>query len=232
MKTYKAIAALLDYPCQEMLDALDEIVRTVAAEPGVPPLVRARVEQMADYLWSADLMTLQERYVETFDRARRNSLHLYEHLHGEGRDRGMAMVNLAEMYRLYGYELAKSELPDYLPLLCEFLSQIPDKAASSILAETTDILEAVRRRLVERESPYASLLEALVVLTGRRIDPAEVDAILNAKPADPETNEELDAVWAEDPITFGAGAAMADAQAACPNARPRPPTYATSPVEG
>lgn len=231
MKSFKAIGALLDYPQEEMLEALPEIVAAVAAEPGVSPLVRARVAAVADYLAAEDAMTLQERYVETFDRGRRTSLHLYEHLHGEGRDRGMAMVNLAQMYRLHGFELSRSELPDYLPLFCEFLAQIPDGPARSLLAETTDILEAVRRRLVEKGSPYAGLLEALILLSGRKVDPAGVDAILAAKPADPETNDDLDAVWAEDPVGFGAGAAMADVQMTCPHARPQPrPTL--SPMEG
>jgi len=222
MKTFKAIAALLDYPSADLLDALDDILRAVAEEPGVPPLVRARIEQVADDFWSADLITLQERYVETFDRSRRSSLHLYEHLHGEGRDRGMAMVTLAQLYRLHGYEMAGGELPDYLPLLCEFLGEIPTTAAVSILAETTDILEAIRRRLVEKASPYAALLEALIHLSGRTVDPAEVDAILNAGPADPATNADLDADWAEDPVAFGAGAALADVQMTCPHARPHP----------
>lgn len=215
MKALKAIGALLDYPADETIAALDEIARCIAAELALPSEVRRGLERLIHWMRRSDPMTLQETYVALFDRSRRLSLHLYEHVHGESRDRGQAMVDLAMTYRLHGFELACPEMPDYLPLFCEFLSQIPESAARSYLGQAAAILEALRLRLTERDSPYAAAMEALVGLSGRTADRAEVAAILEGEPADPESPEALDAAWSEEPVTFGAAAALGD----CPYGR-------------
>ena len=80
-------------------------------------------------------MDLQERYVASFDRGRARSLYLFEHVHGESRDRGQAMVNLLEIYRRHEFELNARELPDYIPLFMEYLAQRPDGEALDLLAD-------------------------------------------------------------------------------------------------
>lgn len=208
MRTFKAIGALLDYPTAELLGALDEIERCIQAEGVLGPEQRAGARDMAAHLRARPLLELQEEYVALFDRTRRLSLHLHEHSYGESRDRGQAMVNLAMTYRLHGFELAAPQMPDYLPLFLEFLSQLPPKPARRYLADAVDIIEALRVRLDERDSVYAHLFEALVALSARRADGAEVEAILEGEPKDPETAEELDEAWAEEPVTFSPGAAL------------------------
>lgn len=205
MLALKAIAALLDYPTEETVAALDEIAACVAAEPAIPGPVRERIEALVRQLGGSDLLSLQEDYVALFDRTRRLSLHLYEHVHGESRDRGQAMVNLATVYRLHGFELAAPEMPDYLPLFCEFLSQIPEPAARGYLRDAAAVIEALRVRLAESGSPFAALMEALVTIAGTA-DAAEVAAILENEPAEPASPDEE---WEEKPVTFGAGAALA-----------------------
>ena len=210
MISFKAIGALLDYPTVELQAAADEIEAALLREQAIPALHLIQLDAFLHRLRTTDIMDLQEQWVQLFDRSKRLALHLHEHSYGESRDRGQAMVDLALTYRMNGFELAASEMPDYLPLFCEFLSQVPEAAARRYLGEAVDIVEALRVRLAERESTYAALLGALVSLSTRAIDEDEVTAILAGEPADPQTNEELDAEWAEEPVGFGAGAAMKD----------------------
>jgi len=214
MISFKALGALLDYPTSELQLAADEIEQALREERAIPAAELDEVSAFIDRLRRADVMDLQEQWVGMFDRSKRLALHLYEHSHGESRDRGQAMVNLALVYRMNGFELAASEMPDYLPLFLEFLSQIPKEAARRYLADAIDIVEALRIRLEERDSTYAALLGALVPLAARAMDEGEVEAILAGEPEDPEDFEELDREWAEEPVDFTAGSALKD----CPYA--------------
>lgn len=112
---YRLLSALLDYPEPELLEALPEIDRLLAATPDTHQ-AHEKLTPLLDTLRSTDLITLQEHYVATFDRNPSHALHLFEHVHGESRDRGQAMVDLIEEYRKYGVEPAANELPDYVPL--------------------------------------------------------------------------------------------------------------------
>src|SRR5574343_942499 len=121
MNIYRVISALLSYPEADMLAALPEI-RTVVQTLDAPVDLPEVLAPLLDYLSANDLITLQENYVATFDRNPSQALHLFEHIHGESRDRGQAMVDLLEEYRRHGFEPEASELPDYVPLFLEFLS--------------------------------------------------------------------------------------------------------------
>ena len=130
MLTYRVLAALLSYPEAELILSLDEAAEILDREGLVAPDALAALGELIDSLRDDDLLSVQERYVALFDRRRSVSLHLYEHVHGESRDRGQAMVRLAQLYRLHGLEIAGRELPDYLPLFLEFLSLVPPEARS------------------------------------------------------------------------------------------------------
>lgn len=214
MITFKAIGVLLDYPTLEAQLAVDEIEQALCEERALREAELEAVRVCIDRLRRTDIMDLQEQWVSLFDRSKRVALHLYEHSYGEGRDRGQAMVNLALTYRMNGFELAASEMPDYLPLFLEFLSHIPEAPARRYLADAIDIIEALRIRLEERDSTYAALLGALVTLAARQAEEGEVKAILASEPQDPKDLEELDREWAEEPVDFAAGSALKD----CPYA--------------
>jgi nitrate reductase delta subunit len=213
MITFKAIGALLDYPSAEMLASLGEIEAALTEENALDDVRLGGVMAFIREIGQADLLDLQERWINQFDRSKRLALHLYEHSHGESRDRGQAMVNLALTYRMNGYELAAAEMPDYLPLFLEFLGAIPEVHARRYLTDAIEILEALRIRLEERTSPHAALLAALTSLARRAADETEVEAILANEPEDPKDLDELDAQWAEDPVDFAAGSALKD----CPD---------------
>ena len=159
-------------------------------------------------------MDLQERFVLLFDRSRTLSLNLFEHIHGEGRERGQAMVDLLEMYRAGGFEPVGPELPDHLPILLEYLSQRPLAEARETLADAGHVIVALADRLERRGTPYAAVMRAVVALTAV---PAAADllAALAAVPDDdPEDLAALDAVWEETQVTFGP-----DPNAGCPAGR-------------
>jgi nitrate reductase delta subunit len=210
MISFKALSALLDYPTPELQAAADEIDQALAEERALSASDLENVRAFTDRLRRTDIMDLQEYWIGLFDRSKRLALHLYEHSHGESRDRGQAMVNLALTYRMNGFELNASEMPDYLPLFLEFLSVIPEVHARRYLSDAVDIVEALRIRLDERDSTYAALLTALVGLAGRDTDDGEVEAILASEPEDPKDLEQLDAEWAEEPVDFTAGSALKD----------------------
>lgn len=132
MQTLKILAALLHYPEQELQTAAPELRALVAADPLLRESERRGLAGFVTRLQEGDLLDLQSEYVATFDRGRKLSLHLFEHVHGESRDRGQAMVDLLAQYRAIGLELAVRELPDYLPLFLEYCSLLPEEVLAPL----------------------------------------------------------------------------------------------------
>jgi nitrate reductase molybdenum cofactor assembly chaperone NarJ/NarW len=214
MKTFRALSALLGYPSAELQAAIPAI-RQVFADEGVIPLVGAAgIEPLLDSLAGDDLYDLEERYVLLFDRSRTLSLNLFEHIHGEGRDRGGAMVDLLETYRTGGFDLVGTELPDHLPVLLEFLSTQPLPEARAILADAGHILVALAERLTRREAVYAPVLSALVAIAQAAPDSVEARALLVEVDDDPTDLAALDETYAEAQVMFGP-----DPNAGCPISR-------------
>ena len=205
MKTYRALAALLQYPTAELVEAAGEIAALVKEEGRLSRRAAAAIDRLAARLTLGDLLTVQEDYVGLFDRSRSLSLHLFEHIHGESRDRGQAMVNLAAHYESLGYRIDGNELPDYLPLFLEFLSLTEPGEASGLLSDVAHIVAAIRIRLERRGSDYAGVFQALEELAARKPDRAAVASLLeNDKPPEAEAAE-LDKEWEEAPAFSGAG---------------------------
>jgi nitrate reductase delta subunit len=193
MLIFKAFSALLSYPTEEMRQALPEIADLVRASPFIGARERGALSALVAEIGEGDLLAAEERYVDLFDRGRALSLHLFEHLHGDGRDRGAAMVELKALYAAAGFDLATSELPDYLPVVLEYLSQRDMAEARDMLADCAHILASIARSLIARQSRYAAVPQALLVIAGEKpVDAAEV------KPAREEP-EALDRDWVERP---------------------------------
>lgn len=203
---FKILSILLSYPDEEIQAATGELRNAVAADSALGREQRLRLVALIDELAERDLMDLQERYVLLFDRTRSLSLHLFEHIHGESRDRGQAMVDLRAMYDAAGLEIAANELPDYLPLFLEYLATRPFDEARNLLQQTSHIVVAVRERLVKRGSPYAVVLEALEAMAAGRPDAEGLETLRQAPDDDPNDLKALDRAWEEEPVTFGPGA--------------------------
>ena len=213
-RTLKALSLTLSYPSVDLQDAMLEIGAVLGADPRIAPDTRKALQKLAGDVGQGDLFDVQESYVMLFDRSRTLSLNLFEHVHGESRDRGGAMVSLIETYREGGFEPATTELPDHLPVLLEFLSTRPFAEAQETLADAAHILDALAARLVRRESGYAAAFAALSQLAGAQADTDAVAEMLAQPDDDPTDLTALDAVWEETEVTFGP-----DPNAGCPQVR-------------
>ena len=200
LRVLRALAALLAYPRAEMLAALPEIAGVVAASKLLDEADRARVAALIDELRSADPLALEERYVQLFDRGRTTSLNLFEHVHGESRDRGQAMVELMQIYEQAGLQLAANELPDHLPVLLEYLSCRTHEEMRAMLSDCAHIVRAIGETLAKRGSRYAAVLAAVLAVAG---EPG-LDWTRAHEP--PPVEPPIDEAWAEAPA-FGSDAA-------------------------
>jgi nitrate reductase molybdenum cofactor assembly chaperone NarJ/NarW len=208
-KTLKVLSALLAYPTAELQTAVPEMRAALDAEARLPQKNRDRLERLLKELAANDLYDLQERYVLLFDRTRSLSLHLFEHVHGESRDRGQAMVDLKALYERHGLSMSSAELPDHLPLFLEFLSQIPETEARDLLEETSHVLEAIRLRLKKRKVPYSSVFSCAQALAYAKPQSEILAAVMGEPDEDPNDLAALDAAWEEEEVTFGPAAAAA-----------------------
>lgn len=208
-KTLKVLSALLTYPTAELQAAVPEMRVALDREGRLPQRNRDRVDRILEELATGDLYDLQERYVLLFDRTRSLSLHLFEHVHGESRDRGQAMVDLKALYERHGLFITSSELPDHLPLLLEFLSQIPQSEAQDLIGETSHVLEAIRQRLKKRKVAYSSILSCAQALAHAKPQVEVVAALMGEPDEDPNDLAALDAAWEEEQVTFGPASAAA-----------------------
>jgi nitrate reductase delta subunit len=204
-KTFKALSALLSYPGEDLQAAAGEIGDVIRAEKLVDAHALLALDLLLDEIEHSDLFELQERYVDLFDKTRRLSLHLFEHVHGESRDRGQAMVDLAALYEKRGLMLAANELPDYLPLFLEYLSTRPIEEARGLLRSTSHILAAIEERLTSRNSDYASVFGAIRCIAGDR---AAASTVETATEGTGDDLAALDAAWEETAVVFGPGDTM------------------------
>ncbi len=201
MIVLRALGALLSYPQDEVWQALPEIAEAIRTSKIIAVPQRDDLLAVVAELRASDLLHAEERYVDLFDRGRAASLHLFEHLHGDGRDRGQAMVDLKRLYEQAGYELSSRELPDYLPVVLEYLSCRDLAETRELLGDCAHILRQIGQSLIARGSRYAALLQALLVIAGE--DPIDAAAVPRVR----ERPENLDRDWFEQPA-FGGEALM------------------------
>lgn len=213
-RTLKAISLILSYPTTELQAAMPEISAVILSDTRMTTALRRSLSPILDALSESDIYDLQETYVALFDRSRTLSLNLFEHVHGESRDRGGAMVSLVETYREAGFDPATSELPDHLPVLLEFLAMRPFSEMQEILTDAAHILEALSTRLIRRESAYASVFAALLQIAKAKPNKVALAEMLEQPDDDPDDLEALDAVWEESEVTFGP-----DPNGDCPQVR-------------
>jgi nitrate reductase delta subunit len=212
----RVIARLLDYPTSEVLANAGELKHILLDNPILSFRLKARISAWLSAFENAQLMDLQETYGGLFDRGRATSLLLFEHVHGESRDRGQAMVDLMDLYRSHGFELNARELPDYIPMYLEYLSHRPQEEAENGLLDVAHILALIGARLEDRGSDYGLLFNAMLELCQADIT---VDEFLKqaSKEERDDSLEALDKIWEEEAVTFG----LDDEAAECPSSRPQ-----------
>ncbi|TPJ54840.1 nitrate reductase molybdenum cofactor assembly chaperone [Mesorhizobium sp. B2-6-4] len=200
-RTFRALSALLAYPTEDLSPAIPEIIAAIEAEGLISVEAREQLRPLLADLGTLDLYDLQERYVELFDKTRRHSLHLFEHIHGESRDRGQAMVDLLEHYQRGGLLIAANELPDFIPLFLEFLSARPLEEARGLLKETAHIFSLLEERLAKRTGGYAAVFTAALSIINETAVIADTVEIND----EPDDLASIDAAWEETAVTFGPG---------------------------
>ena len=191
--TLRVLAALLSYPGAGLRADLPDVAAALRELRSLPQGRQRELQALVRRLAAADPFEAESHYVETFDRGRATSLHLFEHVHGDSRERGPALVDLQHTYERAGLRfVASGELPDHLPVVLEFASTQPEAVARAFLGEMAHILTALFSALRERGSPYASVVAAVLELAGHRVQAMPVAA----EPA-------LDEAWSEPPAFDG-----------------------------
>jgi nitrate reductase delta subunit len=209
-RSLKALSALLTYPTLELQQAAGELSDTLEKETMLPFGVRQQLHRLLTEVATDDLYDLQERYVLLFDRTRSLSLHLFEHVHGESRDRGQAMIDLKAQYERHGLAISAAELPDFLPLFLEFASTLPAKEAHDTLAQPAHIFTALAERLRKRRSEYEGVFRGLIALATTKPKDDEVSALMKLPDPDATDLVALDAAWEDEPVNFGPDASCKD----------------------
>jgi len=202
MKTFKVLATLLTYPEAAMKEAAEEMAAAVEADDVLVAPHLSSVRRFITEIKETDLLDLQARYVELFDRSRALSLHLFEHVHGESRGRGQAMVDLRALYERRGLAISTRELPDFLPLFLEFLSLLPLDEARGHLADAAHVVTALWERMASHDASYAGVLRAVASLAATEPDRQAIDAVRAVAESAARDEADPDGTWAESAVTF------------------------------
>lgn len=198
--TLRALAVLLGYPSEELKANISELRSALAAEGALGAATLQRLEPVLRSYETDDLLELQADYSELFDRSRKLSLHLFEHVHGDSRERGQAMIDLGAQYAQAGFFLETTELPDFIPVFLEFCSCLPAKEAREMLDQPAHVFAALAERLDERDGRYGAILHAILAAANARPEPeALAELQKNAPEEDPA---KIDEEWEEAPVTF------------------------------
>lgn len=204
--TLKIISLLLTYPSTDLQQGAQELASAVRDDHGLKPAQTKYLTALIEDIAGLEIYEAQERYVHLFDRTRTVSLHLFEHVHGESRDRGQAMVDLMNMYEECGFEIDAKELPDYLPLFLEFVSTKSQVEIDDLLGQTSHIFVVLSERLKKRDSIYAGIFDILQDISVQKPDAKLVQELLNTPEDDPDDLEAMDKIWEEEAVTFGGNA--------------------------
>lgn len=205
IKTYKVLSLLLSYPNDELQEFLLHVEKELRQESLLREDQLRGLAEFCKRFGQLDLTDWQEEYVQLFDYSRSVSLHIFEHIKGDSRDRGQAMVNLMEFYKENGMHLNTKELPDYIPAFLEFLSSLPLEKSAELLGETVHVMDRINEALSESDNLYSSIFQAIISLSARQPDKTITrEMIKNEKPLD------LDAEYEEEPVTFGGEACKTD----------------------
>ena len=160
----KVLSVMLHYPDDEFILSLEELKEAVEEIPQVEQREKCMI--FLSYLSSNPLIRLQEEYTSTFDLNPTTSLNLTYHKWGDARERGNALAELNCLYREAGYESCNDDLPDYLPLVLEFLSINKLANSFSFLGQYCDQVKVVGSRLREKDSPYSGILSIVQDIFG------------------------------------------------------------------
>lgn len=217
MRTLKILGFLLTYPEQDHILVAAECAEILAAEKWLSDATIKKVLPALEIFGQKDLLGLQEDYVELFDRTPSLSLHLFEHIHGDSRDRGQALVDLLKVYEEAGLYIGTEEMPDYLPLFVEYLATLPPNETSESVGSVVNILSSIAERLKKRDSFYAAIMDALIETASRAPDPKAVEEYLKKSSGEALSFNQMDKEW-EEQFAFDNTPQTTGIESGCPKA--------------
>jgi nitrate reductase delta subunit len=218
MRTLKILGFLMTYPQAQHQEVANECAMLLESEKWLSDKTLSSLKPFFKMLEQRDLLDLQEDYVALFDRTPSLSLHLFEHVHGDSRDRGQAMVDLMKVYEEAGLFIDTEETPDYLPLFTEYLATLSSLEASDTVGGVVNIISALAERLKNRQSPYASILQALVETASRQPDAQIIAESLKKSSGKALSIAEIDKEW-EEQFAFENTAQTTGIESGCPKAQ-------------
>lgn len=198
LKTYKIISLLITYPNEEIYNFLPQVNFSLKEENLLNAGSITGIDAFVEFFSQKPLTFWQEHYVQLFDYSRSVSLYLFEHVHGDSKDRGQAMVDLIDLYTENGLQINRPELPDYLPVFLEFLAMQTKAKAMDYLSEIIDIVGFIHRKLDEKDNPYKYLLSAIIQLSARKPAKVRIEKMVSEMP-----EISIDEAYEEAPVTFG-----------------------------
>jgi nitrate reductase delta subunit len=197
LKTYRILSLLLTYPNEEIYNFLPQVNSSLREEKLLNSDSVTSIDAFVDFFTQKPLAFWQEFYVQLFDYSKSASLYLFEHVHGDSKDRGQAMVDLIDLYKENGLQINQPELPDYLPVFLEFLALQTQSKAEDYLSEVIDIVGFIHRKLEEKDNPYKYLLSAAIQLSKRKPAEARIEKMVSEMP-----EITIDEAYEEVPVTF------------------------------
>jgi len=227
MRSLRVLSRLLVYPSSETQSHMDELKQVLTDDGFLKAKTLKKLTAFMDEFAEMDLMDAQEKYVELFDRGRAHCLHLFEHVHGESRFRGQAMIDLSDRYAEKGLIIGVGELPDYLPVFLEFISICAPEEGLETLAQAAPVIATIGEKLRRQKSGYASVFKAIVELSGAKLNQKDIEKAADASLPHIQTLDEMDEEWQE-PDAFG-GAADCDS---CDDPMPLMPASKAAPELG
>lgn len=218
MKTLKVLSLMLNYPTDELVGSLDEMLSIIKQEGLLDKSLEDGLEKFTKHMKRKNVLDLQEEYTELFDRTPSLCLNMFEHVYRDSRDRGQALSDLVEVYKESGLFLNSENLPDYLPLFLEYLSILPKEEALKNLGGCVDIVASLALRLNNRKSVYAFIFESLQSLSPQEHNQETVSQALKEDDGKPFNLTELDKQW-EEQMAFENTSQTTNMDNSCPQAR-------------
>ena len=212
----KLLSRLIDYP-DGALNAHQDQVLDVVRESNLDQQHQQALSEFITRRLNMDILDWQSEYDGLFERGRSLSLLLFEHVHGESRDRGQAMVNLTEQYKQAGLQIGVRELPDYIPLYLEFVATQPSEQQAQWLGDVAHIIALLTARLQKRDNDYSAVFSALLSLSEAQINLDDVREQIADEKRD-DSKEAIDKVWEEEAVSFGGDAV----NGGCPTGQNKP----------
>lgn len=160
--TFEIISSLLLYPNEEWMSELPDICSLITSLKDLE--LKEKINSFVRSVQKKGIIALEQEYIETFDFGNNTNLYITYDKYGEQRERGQALLSLKQLYESEGCEVIEQELPDYLPLVLEFLSVASEENTHKLIYSLGPVIEIISENLNKTKSDYAILMDSLLYI--------------------------------------------------------------------